>query len=244
MKRFLQSVAVTAFLASWVATASAQTSPIFKGNDSNLIKKKADVTVSLTFAGDSNADHWSMALYQDNEGKVLFSNSIENTSLAAGGTRKITLARAFIEVKPKGAWEVVVYTENRDMDNESFPENIVTDNDTINYIAQFGALYNNITPKFTHYLPLKIRSDALAGTKTVYEAGDLIPNLTVWEDPVDAEFGFIPEHQAENYGADPKILAQLGYPTSKRIGFSIAVDESQAGSGEYAGTLHFELRGN
>ncbi|RJP58962.1 MAG: hypothetical protein C4541_07050 [Candidatus Auribacter fodinae] len=241
MKRLI-SLSVIALLASLVTAASAQINPIFTKDKS---VKQASVEVNLTFEGDNDTNNWTIALEYDNDTPVSKFNS-GTLGLNACGTRKVTVANANIIVQPKGAWEVVTYTNN--FSGKTVPQNILdSDNDTkiINHIGQFSGVKLAIG-SFTHYMPVKIRSEAIFGADTTYEFGDEI-DVTKWDSkvyPDDAEFGFIPELEGEDYGAAPKILAQLGHPITDPIGISLGIDESTAGSGTYSGVVYFDLRGN
>ncbi|MEW6536666.1 MAG: hypothetical protein AB1454_13735 [Candidatus Auribacterota bacterium] len=260
MKRLI-SLSVIALLASMVTAASAQVA--IYDNDS-FSQASADVEINITFA--PGTDPWTIEV-QDNEGNPIteFDNTSISTLHACGDDKKV-VAKGRIVVDPQGAWEVVTYTDNfttyfnslTSVKQVALMATIAakaSNKERSDYIGTYSGLKQDLTDTFTHYLPIKIRSEAVFGKVEArpYDLNDIIDPII--NDPVNgtvniwtgdsAEFGYIPELHGEDYVAGSlKVLAQIGHPTTDPIVFAIAVDEATAGSGMYEGVVYFDLRGN
>lgn len=210
-----------------VSGAFAQITPNF-GSGNSQAQDSVGLSLSFTSTGNYTID------VVDAGGTSITDVDTTGASLDAAGTDKILVGKAYLDVSVGGTWEIVTYTDNLAGTNPVDVTPALIE-------ANGGLLHDTLDLN----IPLKIRTEGIEGAATTDAVGAA---LTDNQYTVTGEYGYVPELVDETVlGNGPKVIAQIGLTPSSVLDLmevAFAVDESTAGSGNYATTIYFDVRGN
>lgn len=231
-------------------------------------KSSDSVNIIMRFMEDPGKQ-WLVKVYQDatsdNEA-IEINNEGWMGPVFAAGDRKIRIGTNYLDVKVKGTWELLAYTDHisrlglpdewDEMDNDakalwvSKLTGLYAENDLDND-GEYGDLF----------LPIKVRSEGVQGYEDVidpkanpvvpYNVGDVIgldkDGNPMW-DTNTAQFSYLADKSAETLYGQPLtrigIIGATDLVALDRIQVRYGINEAQAGKETYKGTIYYELRGN
>ena len=220
-----------------VSGAFAQTFDAFDGQEQDSF------SLSVTFgSGD-----WSLVatlLAPDNDSPLDFN---------AGGSDRKIIAKAQIAAEAGGLYELVTYTNNLGIDLQNivlpaeYPNDLLDNDTNQNWIGAQGGLVYAIGTEDELHLPVKIRSEAVAGEEPRLVGDALL--VADFEDPIAAKYVYVPEILAEAVaGGAPQIIASTALGSTADIiadlDLAFAVNEGLAADFEYSATIYFDMRHN